>query len=65
MFGEFDGRCLDLFCDAECYDIAIIKPLNVFTFFFMTLMYIKKSIGPRTELYDTPDVTYMMSYRAI
>ena len=32
MFGEFDGRCLDLFCDGEYYDIAIIKPLNVFTY---------------------------------
>ena len=34
------------------------------TFSHMTLIYIKNSIGPITELYDTPDVTYMMSNRA-
>ena len=30
----------------------------------MSLMYRKKSIGPRTEPYGTPDVTSVMSDRA-
>ena len=34
------------------------------TFSVMSLMYSKKSIGPRTEPCGTPDVTYVMSERA-
>ena len=36
--------------------------LNIFV--VMSLMYSKKSIGPRTEPCGTPDVTYVMSNRA-
>ena len=33
-------------------------------FSLMSLMYSRKSIGPRTESCGTPDVTYVVSYRA-
>ena len=33
-------------------------------FSLMSLMYSKKSIGPRTEPCGTPDVTYVVSARA-
>ena len=33
-------------------------------FSLMSLMYSKKSIGPRTEPCETPDVTYVVSDRA-